>query len=185
MKLDQNMKPEQHLTDVQRELRRLKKRADQAIAQITEEDFFKVLDEESNSIALIYKHMAGNMRSRWRIFLESDAEKPDRNRDQEFILGPSDSQGSLLAAWEESWGLLFDTLRNLQPEDLDSTVLIRGEVHLVVQAIGRELVHYAFHVGQIVLLAKHLAGTNWQPLTIPRGKSDEFNATPRPYLEEV
>ena len=185
MKLDQNMKPEQHLTDVQRELRRLKGRADQAMAQITEEDFFKVLDEESNSIALIIKHMVGNMRSRWRDFLVSDAEKPDRNRDQEFILESSDSQGNLLTAWEESWGLLFDTLRALQPEDLDSNVLIRGEPHRVAQAIGRELVHYAYHVGQIVLLAKHLAGTNWQPLTIPRGKSDAFNANPKPYLEEL
>lgn len=179
------MQPEQYQADVQRELRRLKKRAEQAIAQIAEEDLFKSLDEESNCIAVILKHMAGNMRSRWRSFLVSDAEKPDRNRDQEFILGPADTEGSLLAAWEESWGLLFDTLRTLQPEDLDSTVLIRGEPHLVVQAIGRELVHYAYHVGQIVLLAKHLAGTNWQPLTIPRGKSDAFNAIPKPYLEEL
>jgi hypothetical protein len=152
------MNPEQHLTDVQRELRRLKGRADQAIAQITEEDFFKVLDEESNSIALIIKHLVGNMRSRWQDFLVSDAEKKDRNRDQEFILGPSDTPDGLLEAWEGSWGLLFETLGALQPEDLDSIVLIRGESHRVVQAMGRELVHYAYHVGQIVLLAKHLAG---------------------------
>ena len=185
MKFDQRMKPEQYLTDVQRELRRLKGRADQAIAQITEEDLFTVLDEESNSIGLIIKHMAGNMRSRWRNFLTSDAEKRDRNRDEEFIVGPSDTEGSLLDAWEKSWGLLFDTLHAVQPEDLDSTVLIRGEPHRVVQAIGRELVHYAYHVGQIVLLAKHLAGPKWQPLTIPRGKSDEFNANPKPYLEEL
>ncbi|MEE8348647.1 MAG: DUF1572 family protein [Acidobacteriota bacterium] len=179
------MTPEQHQADVQRELRRLKGRADQAIAQITEVDFFKVLDEESNSIALIIKHMVGNMRSRWRHFMVSDAEKPDRNRDQEFVLALVDTQGSLLEAWEESWDLLFDTLGALEPEDLDTIVLVRGESHRVAQAVGRELVHYAYHVGQIVFLAKHLAGTNWRTLTIPRGKSDEFNANPKPYLEEL
>jgi hypothetical protein len=179
------MKPEQYQADVQRELRRLKGRAEQAIAQISEENFFEVLDPESNSIAVIIKHMAGNMRSRWRDFPASDAEKPDRNRDQEFILGSSDTQGKLLEAWEEGWGLLFDTLGELQPEDLDSTVRIRGESHLVVQAIGRELIHYAYHVGQIVLLAKHLAGTNWKSLTIPRGRSEDFKVTPKPYLEEL
>ncbi len=179
------MKPEQYQADVQRELRRLKGRAEQAIAQISEENFFEVLDPESNSIAVIIKHMAGNMRSRWRDFPASDAEKPDRNRDQEFILGSSDTQGKLLEAWEEGWGLLFDTLGELQPEDLDSTVRIRGEFHLVVQAIGRELIHYAYHVGQIVLLAKHLAGTNWKSLTIPRGRSEDFKVTPKPYLEEL
>ena len=179
------MKPEQYQADVQRELRRLKGRAEQAIAQVSEENFFQVLGPESNSIALIFKHMAGNMRSRWRDFMASDAEKPNRNRDQEFIVSSSDTQGTLLEAWEEGWGLLFDTLVDLQPEDLDSTVLIRGESHLVVQAIGRELIHYAYHVGQIVLLAKHLAGTHWKSLTIPRGRSGDFKVTPKPYLEEL
>ena len=179
------MNPEQYQADVQRELRRLKKRADQAVAQITEEDFFKALDQESNSIALIIKHMAGNMRSRWRDFLVSDAEKPDRDRDQEFIVKSSDTERSLLERWEEAWELLFETLRSLDPQDLDATVLIRTEPHLVVQAINREVIHYAYHVGQIVFLAKHLAGDRWQPLTIPRGQSDEFNADPKPYLTEL
>ena len=100
-------------------------------------------------------------------------------------MSSSDTQGTLLEAWEEGWGLLFDTLVDLQPEDLDSTVLIRGESHLVVQAIGRELIHYAYHVGQIVLLAKHLAGTHWKSLTIPRGRSGDFKVAPKPYLEEL
>ncbi len=137
-----------------------------------------------NSIALIIKHMAGNMRSRWRDFLASDAEKLDRNRDQEFVVVSSDTQRSLLERWEEAWELLFETPRSLDPKDLDATVLIRTEPHLVVQVINREVIHYAYHVGQIVFLAKHSAGDRWQPLTIPSGQSDEFNANPKPYLTE-
>jgi len=154
------------------------------MAQVSDEDFFKALDENSNSIALIVKHITGNMHSRWQDFLTTDGEAPDRNRDQEFIVDPSDSKNSLLERWEQEWRYLFDTISSLQANDFTATVLIRKEPHSVVQAINRTLVHYAGHVGQIIFLSKHLAGERWQTLTIPRGKSEEFNATGKPYLQD-
>jgi hypothetical protein len=116
------------------------------------------------------KHVAGNMRSRWTDFLTSDGEKPDRNRDGEFESEVRDTRETILAAWEHAWKLTIDTVAALGPDDLERTVRIRGEGHSVVQAINRQLSHYAAHVGQIVLLAKHYAGARWQTLTIPKRK---------------
>ncbi len=174
----------QYQADVLREFRRLKKHSDAAIAQVTDEDFFKTLDKNSNSIAVIVKHMAGNMRSRWRDLLTSDGETSDRKRDQEFIVNSNDSKNSLLERWERGWSHLFDTISSLQTDDFTATVLIRKEPHSVVQAINRALVHLSGHAGQIIFLAKHLAGDRWRTLTIPRGKSEEFHATGSPYLRD-
>jgi hypothetical protein len=152
------------------QLGKLKDQADKAVAQVTAEQMFATLDAEANSIALIMKHMAGNMRSRWTDFLTSDGEKPDRNRDGEFESEARDTRETILAAWEHAWKLTIDTVAALGPDDLERTVRIRGEGHSVVQAINRQLSHYAAHVGQIVLLAKHYAGARWQTLTIPKRK---------------
>ena len=150
------------------QLRKLKDQADKAMAQVDDAQFFTRLDADANSIALIVKHVAGNMRSRWTDFLTSDGEKPDRDRDSEFEREPDDTRDAVLSRWEAGWKLLFATLTSLQPGDLAKTVTIRGETHTVVQAINRQLTHYASHVGQIVLLAKHFAGPGWQTLSIPR-----------------
>ena len=150
--------------------------ADRAIAQVTDEQFFAALDAESNSIAVIVKHVAGNLRSRWTDFLTSDGEKADRDRDSEFEIGDSTTRIELTSSWDGGWQRAFQVLEALTPEDLTRTVHIRGEPHSVVKAIGRQLTHGAYHVGQIVFLAKHFAGGSWQTLTIPRGKSQAFNA---------
>ncbi len=168
-----------YLTDVLLELRKLKTQADRAMAQVSEADLFAVLDPEANSIALIVKHMVGNMRSRWTDFLTSDGEKPFRERDREFEREPGDTRDSILAAWEDGWRLVFDTIGALRPEDLGRTVTIRGEPHLVLEAINRQLTHYAGHVGQIVLLARHAAGPAWKTLSIPRGQSKQFDVSKR------
>jgi uncharacterized damage-inducible protein DinB len=151
-----------------------KKLAERAMAQLTDEQLVAVLDEESNSVAIIVKHMAGNMRSRWTDFLTSDGEKPDRRRDDEFM-DPPESREALLAMWEEGWRSVFAALEPLGDSDLARTVTIRGETHSVMQAINRQVAHYSYHCGQIVLLAKHLNHSEWKPLTVPRGKSEEFN----------
>ena len=169
------MLPQNYLDETIKGLRKLKDLADKAVAQISDGDFFATLDPESNSIAAIVKHMAGNMRSRWTDFLTSDGEKPDRNRDSEFVIEVRDAKESLLKRWEIGWRCLFEALTPLTTEDLDKTVMIRGEPHSVIRAIHRQLTHYAYHVGQIVFLAKHFAGTRWQSLSIPRGKSGELN----------
>ena len=166
------MLPEHYLEETIRQLRKLKDLADKAMAQIRDEDFFATLDAESNSIAVIVKHMAGNMRSRWTDFLTSDGEKPDRKRDLEFEVEVRDSKESLLKRWEIGWRCVFDALTPLKPEDLGQTVVIRGEPHSVIQAINRQLTHYAYHVGQVVFLAKHAAGPRWQSLSVPRRKSE-------------
>ncbi len=178
------MKLEQYQTDVLREFRRLKKHSDAAMAQVSDEDFFKALDANSNSIALIVKHISGNLHSRWQDFLTTDGDAPDRKRDQEFILDPRDSKDRLLERWEQGWCYLFDAISSLQASDFTATVFIRKEPHSVVQAINRALVHCAGHTGQIIFLAKHLAGEGWQTLTIPRGKSEEFHATGKAYLRD-
>lgn len=167
------------LKDALLQLHKLKEQADGAIAQIGEPDFFAVLDPEANSVALIVKHMVGNMRSRWTDFLTTDGEKPDRERDREFEREPADTRDSLLVAWEQGWQLVFETIGGLRPDDLGRTVPIRGEPHLVLEAINRQLTHYAAHVGQIVLLAKHAAGPNWRSLSIPRGMSKQFDVSRR------
>jgi len=151
-----------------------KKLGERAIAQCPDEGLFTMLDAESNSIAIVVKHMAGNMRSRWTDFLTSDGEKPDRNRDTEFE-GPPATRAELLEMWEGGWKLLFGALEPLSDADLTRTITIRTEPHSVTQAINRQIAHYSYHVGQIVYLARHFAGDKWQTLTIPKKKSAEFN----------
>lgn len=168
-----------YLAEAVRQFRGLKKVADRALAQTAPPDFFATLDEESNSIALIVKHLAGNMRSRWSGFLTSDGEKEDRRRDSEFVLEPGDTRESLERRWNEGWGLLFSAIEPLAAEDLQRTVLIRRESVSVLRAINLQVAHYAYHVGQLVLLAKHFAGSRWESLSIPRGKSEEVNARRR------
>ncbi len=154
-----------------------KKLAERAMAQCPGEGLFATLDGESNSIAIIVKHVVGNMRSRWTDFLTSDGEKPDRRRDSEFE-EPAKSREELLASWERGWKYVFDALGGLSDADLTRTVLIRTEPHSVMQAINRQLAHYSYHVGQINFLAKHFAAQSgkWTALTVPRKKSAAFNA---------
>jgi hypothetical protein len=142
--------------------------------QVSDEKLFAVLDPEMNSIALIVKHMAGNMRSRWTDFLTSDGEKHERNRDNEFVEPPLDRE-AMMAIWEAGWRQVFAALEPLGEADLGRTVYIRGEAHSVMQAINRQLVHYAYHCGQIVFLAKHFQQAQWKSPTVPRGQSDKFN----------
>lgn len=151
-----------------------KRLAERAMAQVSDEHLFTPIDSEANSIAIIVKHMAGNMRSRWTDFLTCDGEKPDRNRDSEFEDPPA-TRAAVLAAWEAGWSCLFSALHCLTDDDLTRTVTIRGEPHSVMQAINRQLAHYPHHIGQIVLLAKHFAGENWQSLSIPRRGSADYN----------
>ena len=151
-----------------------KKLAERAIDQVNNEEFFAQIDEESNSIAVIVKHIAGNLHSRWRDFLTSDGEKPDRHRDTEFeMIG--ETRDSLMQFWESGWRTLFDNVEPLTEEDFSRTVMIRGEPHSVVEAINRQLTHYSYHVGQIVFLAKHLKASEWKTLSVPRNRSAEFN----------
>jgi hypothetical protein len=164
-----------YLKDAADLFRYYKRLGDRAIEQVPDEGLFATLDAESNSIAVIVKHLAGNMRSRWTDFLTSDGEKPDRNRDSEFEAPPTTRIG-LLDQWESGWKLVFDSLAPLTDADLTRSVPIRGEAHSVMQAMNRQLAHYAYHVGQIVYLAKHFSGAEWKSLTVPRGKSAEFNA---------
>jgi hypothetical protein len=152
------------------QLRKLKAQAEQAIAQIDDEQFFALLDPDANSIALIMKHVAGNMRSRWTDFLTTDGEKADRDRDHEFERGSGETREAIQAGWEDGWTRTVGAISSLRPADLGATVTIRGEPHTVVQAINRQLSHYSAHVGQIVLLAKHFAGANWRTLSIPKAK---------------
>ena len=148
--------------------------AERAIAQVTDQQLFATLDEEGNSIGIVVKHMAGNMRSRWTDFLTTDGEKPDRGRDSEFVDPPA-TRKALLDVWEDGWARVFRALEPLSDADLGRTVTIRGEEHSVMQAVNRQMAHYAYHVGQIVLLAKHFAHDRWQTLSVPRNRSAEFN----------
>ncbi len=151
-----------------------KKLAERAIAQVTDDQLFATLDDEANSIAIIVKHMAGNMRSRWTDFLTTDGEKPNRNRDTEFEAPPA-TRAELLVLWESGWSSVFAAIQPLTDADLTRTVTIRGEAHSLLQAINRQLAHYPHHIGQIVLLAKHFAHHRWQTLSVPRHASAEFN----------
>jgi uncharacterized damage-inducible protein DinB len=151
-----------------------KKLAERGIAQCPDDALFASLDTESNSIAIIVKHMSGNMRSRWTDFLTTDGEKPDRNRDTEFEEPPK-TRAKLMEMWERGWKLLFAALEPLSDADLTRTITIRTEPHSVMQAINRQVAHYSYHVGQIVYLARHFAGDKWQTLTVPKKKSAEFN----------
>ena len=156
-------------------LRFYKRLGDRAMAQASDEALFATLDDESNSIATIVKHLSGNMRSRWTDFLASDGEKPDRDRDSEFEAPPK-TRAEVVALWESGWQLTFDALAPLTDADLSRTVYIRAEAHSVMQTIHRQVAHYSYHIGQIVYLAKHFAGPDWNALTIPRRKSADFNA---------
>jgi hypothetical protein len=151
-----------------------KKLAERAMQQVTDEQLLAALDGEANSIAIIVKHMAGNMRSRWMDFLTSDGEKPDRNRESEFEDPPA-TREALMTLWDQGWNYLFTALEPLSQADMDRTITIRGEAHSVMQAINRQIGHYSYHCGQIVFLAKHFQHEHWKALTIPRGKSADFN----------
>ncbi len=156
-------------------LRYYKRLGEQAIAQASDDALTATLDPESNSIAIIVKHLTGNMRSRWKNFLTEDGEKRDRNRDSEFE-SPPQTRAEILALWEAAWQTVFDELSALTDHDLGRTVRIRGEGHSVMQAMNRQIAHYAYHIGQIVYLAKHLSAGRWTSLSIPRGKSADFNS---------
>ena len=163
-----------YIQDALAVLRDYKRLAERAMEQVADEQLFVTLDPEGNSIAIIVKHMAGNMRSRRTDFLSTDGEKPNRNRDSEFV-DPSATRNQLLAEWETGWTCLFKAIEPLTDADLGRTVTIRSEAHSVMQAINRQLAHYPHHVGQIVLLAKHFARDHWQSLSVPRNQSAEFN----------
>lgn len=169
------MTEQAYLKDCLLQLQKLKSQVDRAVAQVKDEHLFSKLDPEANSIAIIMKHLAGNMRSRWTEFLTSDGEKLDRDRDAEFESQAEDTRKKVLATWEDGWNRVFVTIRGLKPEDFARTITIRGEPHSVLEAINRQMTHYAAHVGQIVLLAKHYAGSDWRTLSIPRGKSKNFD----------
>ena len=156
------------------ELQKIKKLADKSIEQLSDEQLHVTIDPDANSVAVLMRHMAGNMRSRWVDFLNSDGEKPTRMRDREFE-DPGQARADLLAEWEHGWQCVFDALTPLTDADLQRIVMIRNEPHTVYKAISRQVAHYAGHAYQILLLAKHLQGTNWKTLSIPRGQSEEFN----------
>lgn len=160
-----------YLDDSRKAMRAYKKLAEKALDQLKDEEYFVTLDEESNSVAVVMKHMAGNMFSRWTDFLTTDGEKPNRNRDYEFVISPETTKDDMRDYWERGWQCVFDALDPLQIEDLEKRVYIRGEEHTVVQAINRQLMHYAYHIGQIVYLAKHFRATNWDSMSIPRNRS--------------
>ena len=165
---------ENYQTDAVQSFRNYKKMAERAMEQVSDEEFFALIDTESNSIALIVKHIAGNLRSRWTDFLTTDGEKDFRNRDAEFEL-IGDTRESLMRFWESGWQTLFDNIEPLTADDFSRTVPIRGDRHTIVEAINRQMTHYAYHVGQIVLLAKHFKSAEWQTLSIPKNKSADFN----------
>jgi hypothetical protein len=170
-----------YLDESRRQMRGHKRMGEGAMEQLQDQEFFITLDPESNSVAILVKHLAGNMRSRFTDFLTSDGEKPDRFRDTEFELTPATTRADVMKWWEEGWARVFGAIEALKPEDVMSTVTIRGEPHTVLQAINRQIAHYAAHIGQIVFLAKHLRSNEWKTLTIPRGKSEEFKkVAPKP-----
>ena len=174
-----------YLEEVRRQLEGYKRLGDGALAQLNDEDFFTTLDPESNSVAIIVKHITGNLRSRFTDFLTTDGEKPDRHRDQEFELTPATTRAEVIGWWDKNWPIVFSALDSLKPEDLMRTVTIRNEPHTVLQAINRQLAHYALHIGQIIFLAKHLRSSEWKTLSIARGKSQDFQAVANKYEKGV
>jgi hypothetical protein len=166
-----------YLEDTVQQLRKLRSLAEGAIAQVDNDQLFEQIGPEVNSIATNMKHVAGNMLSRWTNFLTTDGEKPDRDRDSEFELGPDDTAANLRARWDEAWEVAIGAIESLKSADLTRTVTIRGEPHTVVEAINRQMSHYSYHVGQIVLLAKHFAADRWKTLSIPRGRSKDFDVS--------
>jgi len=165
---------EHYLEEARRQLRGHKRMGEGAMAQLRDEDFFVTLDPEANSVAILVKHLAGNMRSRFTDFLTTDGEKADRFRDREFEVTGATTRADVMQWWEEGWACVFGAIDPLKPEDVMRTVTIRGEPHTVLQAVNRQIAHYAQHIGQIVFLAKHLRSKEWKTLSIPRGKSEEF-----------
>ena len=165
-----------YLEEIKRQFRGHQRMGERALAQLEEKDFFVALDPESNSVATLVKHIAGNARSRFTDFLTSDGEKPDRFRDQEFEVSEKTTREEVMRWWEQAWFHVFSALDSLKPADVLRTVTIRQEPHTVMQALNRSLAHYAQHIGQIVFLAKHLRSAQWQTLSIPRGKSEEYKA---------
>ena len=165
---------ENYKTDALQSFRNYKKMAERALEQVSDDEFFKSIDVEANSIAVIVKHIAGNLHSRWRDFLTTDGEKPDRNRDTEFEM-IADTRESLMQFWETGWQTLFDNIEPLTVDDFSRTITIRGEPHSIVEAINRQLTHYSYHVGQIVFLAKHFRSAEWETLSVPKNRSAEFN----------
>jgi hypothetical protein len=178
------MENESYIQLTVREFKRMKALADGAMAQVTPVQFFAVA-EGDNSIAIIVKHVGGNLLSRWTDFLTTDGEKPCRNRDMEFEIVAGDTQQTLLRQWEMGWSALFTALEALTDTDLDRTISIRSEPLSVLQAINRQLTHYSYHVGQVVYVAKHHAGSSWRSLSIPRGQSAQFNAKPAKYVNRA
>ena len=168
-----------YLEEVTRVLRHHKQLADDAMAQLDDEQFFALPDPESNSVAIIVKHVAGNLRSRFTDFLSSDGEKPDRKRDQEFIIAKHATRRAILEDWEKQWQVLLDTVESLQPDDLARTVTIRAQPHSVLQALNRNATHMAYHTGQIVFLAKHWKSADWKTLSVAKGQSEQFTAEMR------
>jgi len=174
-----------YLSEIRRQFTGHKRLAEGAMAQLKDEEFFIALDPESNSIAILVKHLAGNMRSRFTDFLTTDGEKPNRNRDQEFEINAATTRADVMRWWEEGWARVFAAIESLKPEDVMRTITIRGEPHTVLQATNRQVAHYAQHTGQIVFLAKHLRSSEWKTLSIPRGKSKELNDVIQKYDKGV
>jgi hypothetical protein len=167
-----------YLEEAGRQFRGHKRMAESAMSQLRDEDFFVTLDPEANSVAILVKHLAGNMRSRFTDFLTSDGEKPDRFRDREFELATGTTRAEVMKWWEEGWNCVFAAIDSLKPEDVMRTVTVRGQPHSVMQAINRQIAHYAQHTGQIVFLCKHLRSSEWKTLSIPRGKSESYKVAP-------
>lgn len=167
-----------YLDEARRSFRGYKRMAEGAMAQLTDNEFFRLIDRDANSVAIIVKHIAGNARSRFTEFLTSDGEKPDRHRDTEFEMNSSTTRAEVMSWWDTGWQIVFAAIDPLKGEDLGRIVTIRNEPHSVLQAIHRQSLHYGYHIGQIVFLAKHLKGAAWRSLSIPKGKSEEFNKVP-------
>lgn len=167
-----------YLDEARRSFRGYKRMAEGAMVQLTDEEFFRLIDPDANSIAIILKHLAGNMRSRFTDFLTSDGEKPTRHRDTEFEMSSGTTRAEVMSWWDAGWQTVFTAIDPLTASDVGRTVTIRNEPHSVLQAIHRQSLHYGYHIGQIVFLAKHLKGSEWKSLSIPKGKSEEFNKVP-------
>ena len=167
-----------YIDEARRQMRGHKRMGEGAMGQLRDEDFFITLDPEGNSVAVLVKHLAGNMRSRFTDFLSSDGEKPDRFRDGEFEITTVTTRADVMKWWDEGWACVFAAIDRLKPDDVMRTVTIRDEPHTVLQAINRQIAHYAQHIGQIVFLAKHLRSSEWKTLSIPRGKSEEYKTVP-------
>lgn len=172
-----------YLDEIRRQFRGYKRIGEAAITQVKDDELVKLIDPESNSIAMLIKHIAGNARSRFTDFLNSDGEKPDRFRDREFEIHPGITRAEIMKWWEEGWNYVFSAVEPLKPEDLLRETTIRGEPHTGLQALNRAMAHYSCHVGQIVFLAKHFRSQDWNTLSVPKGQSEEFNARMREKLQ--